>query len=129
MSTLVQQIWHKLDESIAEAFAWKGDGSTKPPPDASDLEVLTDWLQDRVNYLEGPAGRGRGLAEALVVLCTPAFTDVDAVVKLAVTRWQATQNAESMPATPGFMGAGVSGNSLRLAGQGQHQNAQSQYRK
>lgn len=117
--TLVQKLWLKLDDAIAQSMSWKGIGKNKEYA-AENVDDYLDWAQDRVWFLEGPAGVGRGLAEALVVMCTPAFDEggADAVVALAMKRWQAEQTGDVLPQTPGFMGAGVSGKDLRLAGSG-----------
>lgn len=118
--SLVQKIWFKLDESIDESLAWSNIGKNKNHY-ADDQDDYVRWLEDRVAFLEGPANAGRGLAEALVILCTPAFDKggADAVIALAMRRWQARQDNDMMPQTPGFMGPGVSGNDLRLAGAGE----------
>ena len=117
--TLVQQIWHKLDEVMIEAMTWTGNGKILNRDKAieafTNWEDEINWLNDKVEYV-GKTSIGRGLAESLVILCTPAFETSDQVVALAVKRYQAKASGEEMPATPGFMGAGATGDDLRIAG-------------
>ncbi|ANA87309.1 hypothetical protein SEA_GIBBLES_72 [Gordonia phage Gibbles] len=129
--TLVQQIWLKLDEVMSEAMNWNGGGKIlnrekaieKLGPWYSSEDEL-NWLNDKVEYV-GKTSVGRGLAEALVIICTPAFENSDQVVRLAVKRYKAKVAGEELPDTPGFMGPGQTGDSLRLAGQGTEANVQS----
>lgn len=116
--TLVQQIWHKLDEVMETAITWQDHGKL-PREQVSDKWFSSvdeiKWLTDKIEYVT-KTSIGRGLAESLVIMCTPAFETSDQVVALAVKRYQAKLAGEEMPATPGFMGPSQTGDALRLAG-------------
>lgn len=116
--TLVQQIWHKLDEVMEQALTWNGPGKKKEIEDPH-----AEWMNDRFDYLT-KTSVGRGLAEALVIMCQPAFENSDQVVKLAVARYKAKSAGEDMPETPGFTGSGQTGDSLRVMGQGKEADIQ-----
>lgn len=118
--TIVQQVWHKLDEVMETALTWEGNGKfTKEKAMENNAwytsEDELNWLGDKINYTQ-KTSIGRGLAEALVIMCYPSFETSDQVVALAVKRYQAKASGEEMPATPGFMGAGATGDDLRIAG-------------
>lgn len=116
--TLIQQIWMKLDNVMETALEWPGSGKNKTNPDnfSSDDEYLF-YLKNRVEYVT-QTSIGRGIAETLVILCQPAFTDSNQVVRHAVLRYKALKSGDHMPDTPGFSGPGQTGDSLRIAGQG-----------
>ena len=118
--TLVQQIWHKLDDVMETAMAWQDHGKL-PREQVSDKWFSSvdeiKWLTDKIEYVT-KTSIGRGIAESLVIICTPAFETSDQVVALAAKRYQAKVAGEEMPETPGFMGPSQTGDALRLAGQG-----------
>ena len=105
--SLVQKLWFKLDATIHEAMQWSGIGKNKDgPEDVWDQATSIDWMSDRIAFLEASGG-GRGLAEALVIMCTPAFKDADDVMSLAMKRYTAIQGNADLPPTPGFEGTAL----------------------
>lgn len=127
-ATLLQQLWLELDKSIAEGIRWAGVGKNRDPH-IENIEEHVEWLEDRVQYLTDVAGLGRGLATAIQIMCQPAFYTTDEVIALAVRRYQAAEQKEDMPATPGFMGPGVSGEMLRQAASSASVNSREGYSK
>ncbi|AKJ72593.1 hypothetical protein PP301_gp055 [Gordonia phage GMA2] len=92
--SLVQTLWNELDGITSDAL------------ERDD--------RDSVEYAK-LAGLGRGLATAVMIMCTPAFESTDQVIALSVRRVTAKQRGEEAPATPGFMGPGQTMDMMRQA--------------
>lgn len=93
----LKAMWDQLDDYLVTAFDWTGPAEGEMNENLS----YTEWLEDKVLKTAQTAA-GRGMAEAIQIMCPGDYNSADEVIEFGVERYMQRAKGLDAPIPPGL---------------------------
>lgn len=93
----LKAMWDQLDDYLVTAFEWTGPAER----DYHDALEYMEWAQDKIEKTAQTAA-GRGMAEAIQIMCPGDYNSADEVIEFGVERYMQRAKGLDAPIPPGL---------------------------